>query len=120
MPVAHARQLETEGAEMERMQSHWIEENGKLQIANRELETQNLRMTTEKEHVLHEKNLQIKALTAQISELDQVNQGQAVIVSELRAAQADLQRTNNDLLNSRSWRWTKPLRRLSSLLRPSR
>ena len=118
--VAHARQLETAGAEMERMQSQWVEEIGKLQIANRELETQNLRLMAEKEHVLHEKNLQTNALTAQISELDQVNQRQAVIVSELRAAQADLQRTNNDLLNSRSWRWTKPLRRLSNLLRPSR
>ena len=104
--VAHARQLKTAEAEMERMQSHWIEENGKLQKVTRDLET--------------EKNLQINALTARISELDQSIQEQAVIVSELRAAQADLQSTNNDLLSSRSWRWTKPLRRLSSLLRPSR
>ena len=93
--VALARQLETAEAEMERMQTQWVEDTGKLQKVNRE------------------KNLQVNALTARLSELEKS-------IHNLRSAQADLQRTNNDLLNSRSWRWTKPLRRLSSLLRPSR
>ncbi|MDP4837235.1 MAG: hypothetical protein NWS01_08835, partial [Burkholderiales bacterium] len=62
----------------------------------------------------------VSELRAAQADLQSTNQEQAVIVSELRAAQADLQSTNNDLLSSRSWRWTKPLRRLSSLLRPSR
>jgi len=103
-------------ADFEKMQAHWLG-----QRAAWEQETQRL---------VDEKNAEVLAWTHRLDQLAEQAQQEALrhqdetlqlksSVNALTASLTSLQAIHQTMLNSRSWRWTQPLRWLSSLLRAS-
>lgn len=123
MPGVAADLLIKAEAEFEKMQAHWLE-----QQAVWKKETQ--RINEEKVAKIQLFEQQVRELQTQAHEQElRYKKDVSVLQSDMRNAQStihalqsnltSLQAIHQSMLDSRSWRWTKPLRWLSRALRSS-